>query len=69
MTESEAPFYFFDTSALLKRYHPEIGSNVVDAVFDLTDMIRVISDLSIIEFYSAFARRVRTGEVTPCIWP
>ncbi len=64
MTESEAPLYFFDTSALLKRYHPEIGSDVVDAVFELEGAIRIISDLSIIEVYSAFARYVRTGELT-----
>ncbi len=65
MTESETPFYFFDTSALLKRYHPETGSDVIDAVFDLADAVRVISDISIIEVYSAFARHVRVGEVTP----
>ncbi|ETW98929.1 MAG: hypothetical protein ETSY2_41925 [Candidatus Entotheonella gemina] len=64
MTESETPFYFFDTSALLKRYHPEIGSEVVDAVFDLAVAVRVISDISIIEIYSAFARHVRVGDVT-----
>jgi len=25
--------YFFDTSALVKRYHPEAGTPIVDHVF------------------------------------
>ena len=65
MSEAEAPVYFFDTSALLKRYHDEIGSDMVESVFDTPEVDRWISDISIIEVYSAFARLVRTGEVTP----
>ena len=64
MREDDARVYFFDTSALVKRYHREIGTAVVDAAFDDKDTTRMISDISVIEFHSAFARKVRTGEIT-----
>ena len=37
--------YFFDTSALVKRYHQEIGTNVVDLAFR-DDADRVICDIA-----------------------
>jgi len=55
--------YFFDTSALVKRYHREAGTEVVDAAFEAQDATCVISDLSVIESYSAFAKNVRTGAI------
>jgi len=63
MTVSEPPVYFLDTSALVKRYHPERGSAVVQQVFADPHARRIISDISIIEVHSAFARRVRMGEI------
>jgi len=55
--------YFFDTSALLKRYHSELGTEIVDAAFEEKDATRIISDLSVIEFYSALTKKVRTREI------
>jgi predicted nucleic acid-binding protein len=55
--------YFFDTSALVKRYHRETGTNVVDLAFS-DDADKVICDITVIEFYSAFAKKVRTGEIS-----
>lgn len=55
--------YFFDTSALVKRYHREPGTEVVDDAFDDLGTDCVISDLGIVEFYSAFAKKVRVGEL------
>lgn len=63
MKEAEERIDFFDTSALVKRYHREVGTDVVDAVF-AEKTTRFISDISVIEFYSAFAKKVRTGEIT-----
>ena len=65
MTVSESPVYFLDTSALVKRYHPERGSAVVQQVFADANARRMISDISLIELHSAFARRVRMGEIRP----
>lgn len=53
--------YFLDTSALVKRYHRERGSEVIDALFAEQDRRIIISDLSIIESYKM--RRVA------CAWP
>jgi hypothetical protein len=54
--------YFLDTSALVKRYHPERGSEVVQRAFADPTAHRLISDISIIEVHSG---RVRIGEITP----
>ena len=62
MTESDRPVDFFDTSALIKRYTEEIGTDIVDRAFDHPDTSRVITDIAIIEFHSAFARRMRMGQ-------
>jgi uncharacterized protein len=64
MSEAEERVDFWDTSALVKRYHREVGTDVVDAAFADEDGIRMISDMGVIEFYSAFAKKVRTGEIT-----
>ena len=64
MSEAEERVDFFDTSALVKRYHREVGTDVVDAAFADNDAIRMISDMGVIEFCSAFAKKVRAGEIT-----
>jgi uncharacterized protein len=64
MSEVEEHIVFFDTSALVKRYHQEAGTDVVEAVFRDHSRTRMISDIGVIECYSAFARRVRMGDIT-----
>src|SRR5262249_33600321 len=57
--------HLFDTSALVKYYHTEIGSQrVIDLVDDPKNVL-FISRLTIIEIHSVFAKRVRNGELTP----
>lgn len=55
--------YFLDTSSLVKRYHQESGTEIVDQLFEESEHRLIISDISIIEFYSAIGLKVRTGEV------
>jgi len=55
--------YFLDTSAIVKRYHREDGSDLIDRLFAESDAEFVISDISIIEFYSALSLKVRVGEI------
>jgi len=55
--------YFLDTSAIVKRYHREDGSDLIDRLFAVSDAEFVISDISIIEFYSALSLKVRVGEI------
>ena len=56
--------YFLDTSALVKRYHQEVGTDIIDKIFREEDKELFISDLSIIEFHSAIALKVRTREIS-----
>lgn len=55
--------YFFDSSALVKRYHPEVGSLRVEAIFREDNRRIVISRLTVVELQSAFALKVRTGQL------
>jgi uncharacterized protein len=64
MSEAEAYIVFFDTSALVKRYHREVGTDVVEAALSDHSITRMISDIGVIECYSALARKVHTGDIT-----
>lgn len=56
--------HFFDTSALVKRYYEESGSQAVDEIVESEENRIVISSLSVIETVSAFRRKSNTGEIT-----
>jgi predicted nucleic acid-binding protein len=58
------PGLFFDTSALAKHYHAEIGSSEVDRLWSDPTSIVFVSRLSIPEMISAFAGKVRAGQIT-----
>ena len=53
--------YFFDTSALVKYYHAEVGTAAVSKIFDEPDRTIAISSLGFLEIQSAFAIKVRCG--------
>jgi len=50
-------FYFLDTSALVKRYHSEKGTDRIDRIFSQDDRAIVISSISITEMVSALNRK------------
>jgi predicted nucleic acid-binding protein len=54
--------YFFDTSALVKHYHPETGTGSVDRIIDEPASELLIARLTMVETISVFAIKVRTGE-------
>lgn len=56
--------YFFDTSALVKRYHEEEGTEAVDEILDRDDVEILISSLTVIESVSAFRRKYNRGELS-----
>jgi predicted nucleic acid-binding protein len=56
--------HYFDTSALCRRYHTEPGSDVVERVFAEAGATQYVSWLTVLETQSAFALKVRTGEIT-----
>jgi len=55
---------FLDTSALVKRYHAEAGSAEVDRLWNDPETSLFVSRLSAPEIVSAFAGKVRTGEIS-----
>ncbi len=57
--------YFLDSSALVKRYVPEIGSAWIRAISDLnTGNSLIIARITWVEVRSAIARRQREGSLT-----
>ena len=57
--------FYCDTSALVKLYHQEVGTELMEDLFRQEENVLVISELAIVEFYSTLARKVRVGEITP----
>src|SRR5438093_4214699 len=53
--------YFFDTSALVKHYHAEVGTPKVRAILAEPGAEHLISRLATVEMLSGFAGKVRTG--------
>jgi predicted nucleic acid-binding protein len=56
--------YFFDSSALGKHYHVEVGTAEVDRLLKEPGARPFISRLSLVELQSVFAGKVRTGVIT-----
>ena len=56
--------YVFDSSALGKHYHAEIGTAFVDALLQEPGAHHFISRLTVVELHSVFAGKVRTGVIT-----
>lgn len=55
---------FFDTSALVKRYADEQGTQTVDRLIETPENTIVITSLSVIEIASAFRRKHNQGEIS-----
>ena len=54
---------FLDTSAIVKRYHKEVGSDVLDRIFELEAGF-VTSLWTVLEFIVAFSFMVRRKELS-----
>ena len=56
---------FLDTSALIKLYHQEKGTDRFSQFIQdhITDLYMTITDLSIIELHSALSKRLRSQEI------
>jgi predicted nucleic acid-binding protein len=56
--------YYYDASALVANYHEEAGSRHVESLLAEPDARHLISRFGYLEVQSAFALKVRTGEIT-----
>jgi hypothetical protein len=59
--------YFFDSSALAKLYHPEVGTPTVDLIIETAENKIRISRLTVVELPSVFAIKVRTQSVASSV--
>src|SRR5688572_9875630 len=57
--------YFFDSSALAKAFRQEAGTPSLTAILAEANRVVFISSLTVVEFQSVFAQKVRTGLLTP----
>ena len=57
-------YNFFDTSALGKHYHLEVGTPKVDQLLGVPGDVHAISRFAVVEMHSVFAKKVRTGALT-----
>lgn len=55
--------YFLDTSALIKQYHAEMGTPVVQRILAEPGAELLIARLATVEILSGFATKVRTGAI------
>jgi len=62
------PVYYFDTSALVKRYSRERGTRTVNTLLAKRGKTAILGTLSITEFYSALALKAQEGELTRDDW-
>ena len=56
--------YYFDSSAVVKRYAPERGSEQVNAIVESTENTVYLNQIGVVEVAAAFARKARTQELT-----
>jgi hypothetical protein len=57
--------FYFDSSALVKYYHEEVGSSEVIRLIQTPATRHYISRLTFIELHSAFGGKVRSGHIAP----
>ena len=57
-------YFYFDTSAIAKRYSPEKGSKKIDDIIGDKSNIVVIGNIAITELYSAISKKYRIGEIS-----
>jgi predicted nucleic acid-binding protein len=56
-------YSYFDSSALVKRYAQEIGTELVENLCQKKGVAIFISDIALAELGAAFARKLREGEI------
>ena len=62
------PYYYFDTTALVKRYSRERGSRIVTALMTKREKTVIVGGPTITEFYSVIALKAREGQLTRDDW-
>ena len=56
--------YYLDSSALVKLYQPEAGSEEVERIVSEPGSVRVMSRLALVEVQRALCRRLRVQDIS-----
>ncbi len=56
--------YFMDSSALVKRYHQEIGTEVIDNIIETNYEQIFISSIALIEIIATLRRKVKERKIS-----
>jgi len=62
------PYYYFDSTALIKRYSPELGTRIVNSLLTKRGNSAIIGATALAEFCSCLARKTKQGELTRDDW-
>ncbi len=62
------PYYYFDSTALVKRYSPELGTQVVNRLVTKRGNCAIVGTTSLAEFCACLARKSKQGELTRDDW-
>ncbi|MGQ0811732.1 MAG: type II toxin-antitoxin system VapC family toxin [Nitrospiraceae bacterium] len=58
------PFYYFDSTALVKRYSMERGTRIVNKLLVKRGKVAILPTWATADFYSALSTRAQQGEIT-----
>ena len=58
------PYYYFDSTALVKRYSMERGTRIISRLMVKRSKVAILPTWSVTDFYTAFANRAHHGEIT-----
>lgn len=57
-------YFYFDSTAFVKHYHLELGSQAVDDLIDHPTNRIILGEPSIADLYAVLNRRMEAGEIT-----
>ena len=58
------PYYYFDSSALVKRYSMERGTRIVNKLMVKRGKVAILPTWTVTEFYTTLTTRAQQGEIT-----
>jgi hypothetical protein len=58
------PYYYFDSTALVKRYSMERGTRIIGRLMVKRGKVAIVSTWSVTDLYTVLANRAHQGEIT-----
>jgi len=58
------PYYYFDSTALVKRYSMERGTRIVNKLMVKRGKVAILPTWTVTEFYTTLANRAQQGDIT-----